>query len=88
MNNSPEIFVRTADLANFKSVIPRGEAKVFAQIEGYLELMRQQKKEPRSIAVFRSSMSAMLRAINKGLDDDRKFEALTYKGIPLEASNG
>lgn len=86
MNANAEIFVRTADLSLFKSAIPKGESKTFAQIESYIETMRQQKKDPRAIAVFGSTYNALMKAVNKGREEGHEFAALSYKGIPLEAS--
>jgi len=86
MNAQSEAFARTADLSNFESAIPRGEQSVFLQIRNYVDLMRSQKREIKTIPVFGHSFNAFMKAVNNGRQDDSRFSALTFKGIPVEAT--
>lgn len=80
--------IRNAEISNRVLKLSITEQKAIDQIRAYVELMQQQRKNLNTVKVAGSTLSAVMKALNAGLEPDQRFTGATYKGFPLEAVHG
>lgn len=88
MNVETLPMIRSADLAWQTPKLTVADKKTLEIVRAYVDHMRQQKKEIRAITIARSAYGGLLKAVNKGRDDDSRFTDLTFDGIAFEVVHG
>ena len=88
MNVETMQMIRNAEISNRVLKLSITEQKAIDQIRTYVELMQQQRKTLNTVKVAGSTLSAVMKALNAGLEPDQRVTGGTYKGFPLEAVHG